>query len=55
MASANAAAPAPRTSAAMIQPAYAQSSMLKPAVATTTDNGESQILDRWKDSGRPIR
>ena len=55
MAAANAAAPAPRTAAASIQPAYAQSSMLKQAVATTTDNGESQILDRWKDSGKPLR
>jgi len=53
MASATAAAPAPRTAAAVIQPAYAQSSMLKPAVAN--DDGESQILDRWKDSGKPLR
>ncbi|MEO8375108.1 MAG: cell wall hydrolase [Sphingomonas bacterium] len=55
MASANTPTPAPRTSAAAIQPAYAQSGMLKPTVATTNDDGESQILDRWKDSGKPLR
>lgn len=55
MASAGTPTPAPRTSAAAIQPAYAQSGILKPAVATTNDNGESQILDRWKDSGKPLR
>ena len=53
MASASATARAPRTAAAAIQPAYAQSSMLKPAVSN--DDGESQILDRWKDSGKPLR
>jgi len=55
MASANTPTPAPRTAAAMIQPAYAQSGTLKPAVATANDDGESQILDRWKDSGKPLR
>ena len=55
VASTGATTPAPRTAAAVIQPAYAQSSILKPAVATTTDDGESQILDRWKDSGKPLR
>jgi hypothetical protein len=55
MASANTPTQAPRTAAAMIQPAYAQSGTLKPAVATANDDGESQILDRWKDSGKPLR
>ena len=44
--------PAPRTAAALIQPAYRQSGTLQPAVAA--DDGESQILDRWKDSGKPL-
>ena len=48
-------APAPRTAAAVIQPAYAQSSILKPAVATEAMPDDSQILDRWKDSGKPLR
>lgn len=48
-------APAPRTAPALIQPAYAQSGMLKPAVAAPDTTGESQILDRWKDSGKPLR
>nr|WP_299914080.1 cell wall hydrolase [Sphingomonas bacterium] len=54
LASAAPATPAPRTAAAMIQPAYAQSSMLKP-VASDGLPGDSQILDRWKDSGKPLR
>jgi hypothetical protein len=48
-------APAPRTAAALIQPAYAQSSILKPAIATEAMPDDSQILDRWKDSGKPLR
>lgn len=47
--------PAPRTAAVLIQPAYAQSSVLKPAVAEDSQPGDSQILDRWKDSGKPLR
>jgi len=47
--------PAPRTAPAVIQPAYAQSGMLKPAVAAPDITPESQILDRWKDSGKPLR
>jgi hypothetical protein len=54
LASATQAAPAPRTAVAMIQPAYAQSSMLKPAASDGLP-GDSQILDRWKDSGKPLR
>ncbi len=45
-----------------IQPAYAQSGTPigsyaprpQPA-ATPADDGESQILDKWKDSGKPLR
>jgi|GEM_PF-529339 len=60
--------PAPVTNAAQIKPAYADSgSPIKPAPVTatatataaskTTDElpGASQILDRWKDSGKPLR
>jgi hypothetical protein len=28
---------------------------LKPAVASDGLPGDSQILDRWKDSGKPLR
>ncbi|OYY70948.1 cell wall hydrolase [Sphingomonas sp. 28-63-12] len=52
-------APRPRTAAATIQPAYAQSSLpiagyapSRPAADTLP---ESTILDKWKDSGRPLR
>ncbi|MFA6117050.1 MAG: cell wall hydrolase [Sphingomonas sp.] len=55
LASASLPAPAPRTAASMIQPAYAQTSVLKPAVASDGLPGDSQILDRWKDSGKPLR
>jgi spore germination cell wall hydrolase CwlJ-like protein len=46
---------APRTSAAAIQPAYAQVSVLRAPVAPDTAQDDSQILDRWKDSGKPLR
>jgi len=48
------AVPPQRADAAAIQRDYAQSGEVQPryAVATTDD---SQILDRWKDSGRPLR
>ncbi|WCM25471.1 cell wall hydrolase [Sphingomonas sp. QA11] len=57
LASAATAAPTstPPTAPASIQPAYAQSGTLKPAVAPADTTGESQILDRWKDSGKPLR
>ncbi|QNQ10112.1 cell wall hydrolase [Sphingomonas alpina] len=56
----------PQTVPATIQPAYAQSGMptngYTPAVAkaaakvaTAPLPGDSQILDRWKDSGKPLR
>ena len=37
-----------------IQPAYAQSGTPQPAKARD-DDPESQVLDRWKDSGKPLR
>lgn len=42
---------------AMIQPAYADSGTLKAAAPGQTDAlpDDSQILDKWKDSGRPLR
>ncbi len=52
-----AAAPAsmPRTAAALIQPRYADSGTIKPVASTDSLPEESQILDRWKDSGKPLR
>ncbi|MES1975500.1 MAG: cell wall hydrolase [Pseudomonadota bacterium] len=50
-----ASATAPRTAAAMIQPAYAQASVLRQPAAAEALPGDSQILDRWKDSGKPLR
>ncbi len=42
--------PAPVTAPAQVQPAYAGSSTMR------TDNlPDSQILDKWKDSGKPLR
>ncbi|HVI99131.1 MAG TPA: cell wall hydrolase [Sphingomonas sp.] len=47
------------TPLAMIQPAYTDSGALRGALAareTGTDNlPQSQVLDRWKDSGKPLR
>jgi hypothetical protein len=37
-----------------IQPAYAQSGT-PVAPNARDDDPESQILDRWKDSGKPLR
>ena len=49
-------APAPRTDIAMIQPGFANTSVAKaPVKADDGLPGESQILDRWKDSGKPLR
>ncbi len=49
----------PRTAAAVIQPAYAQSGMPMPGYTpkseTTQPLPESTILDKWKDSGKPLR
>ncbi len=60
MAAAAAVPPAPRTAPTAIQPAYAQSGMptngyTPPVAAPASLPGESQILDRWKDSGKPLR
>jgi len=47
---------APKTASAAIQPAYAQASLpVAPRPAADTLPGDSQILDRWKDSGKPLR
>ncbi|MFC3582021.1 cell wall hydrolase [Sphingomonas hylomeconis] len=51
------------TPPAVIQPAYAQSGLpvtgtVRPAptpAPTATRSDDSQILDRWKDSGKPLR
>ena len=57
LASATAVPIAPRTAPAAIQPAYAQSGTPVATVRPTADTlpGDSQILDRWKDSGKPLR
>ncbi|MCD2324089.1 cell wall hydrolase [Sphingomonas sp. IC-56] len=43
--------PVAATPIEQVQPAYAQSG----AVSGAYDNSESQILDKWKDSGKPLR
>ena len=43
--------PVAATPVERVQPAYAQSG----AVTDTYATGESQILDKWKDSGKPLR
>ncbi|MDF0486892.1 cell wall hydrolase [Sphingomonas sp. H39-1-10] len=52
-------APAPvvaKTAPATIQPAYAQSgTLLTPARTAEARPGDSQILDRWKDSGKLLQ
>ena len=60
-----AAAPAPKTSSgaaaepvalAMVQPAYADSGTARTTASSTADTlPQSQVLDRWKDSGQPLR
>lgn len=56
-----AAAPTPRDN---VQPAYAESgtpiggwapASQSKAAAVPADDGDSQILDKWKDSGKPLR
>ncbi len=55
------AAPAvlPRTATAAIQPGYAESGVPQSRYAAPASNGtdtaDSQILDKWKDSGKPLR
>jgi spore germination cell wall hydrolase CwlJ-like protein len=46
--------PAP-TNLAAIQPAYRDASVMKPAANDDALPGDSQILDKWKDSGKPLR
>lgn len=56
------ASPARMTIAAAIQPNYAQSGLpaeqyatVEAVAATSTAPAASQILDRWKDAGKPLR
>lgn len=50
-----AALPAP-TPASAIQPAYVDRSIARAPTPARTDNlPDSQILDKWKDSGKPLR
>jgi len=51
----SAAPPPARTNLAAIQPAYRDVSVLKPAAGGNTLPDDSQILDKWKDSGQPLR
>ena len=46
--------PRPVTTPQAVQPAYADSGAPKPAYAEP-DLPDSQILDKWKDSGKPLR
>ena len=48
-------APKPVTAAANIQPAYRASGTTLPSYKSTTADADSQILDRWKDSGKPLQ
>ena len=49
--------PGAKPNLAQIKPAFADTSTAKPAPVKSDDNlpGESQVLDRWKDSGKPLR
>ena len=49
--------PTPVTAPAAIQPTYAQSGtpVAPPKPVADTLPGDSQILDRWKDSGKPLQ
>ncbi|RYY29140.1 MAG: cell wall hydrolase [Sphingomonadales bacterium] len=38
-----------------VQPAYVQSGAPLPATVARKDDSDSQILDKWKDSGKPLR
>ena len=51
------AAPVPVTAPALIQPAYVKSGTPIVAAGPVADSlpGDSQILDRWKDSGKPLK
>ena len=45
----------PRTDPAIVQPAYADSGKPQPGYVPANTLPESTILDKWKDSGRPLR
>lgn len=47
--------PAPKTALAMIQPAYVDASTPRIATAQPDTLPDSQVLDKWKDSGKPLR
>lgn len=47
--------PRPRTDPALVQPGYAESGSLQPGYTPAATLPESTILDRWKDSGKPLR
>ena len=47
--------PRATTAIAAIQPAYRDISTPRPTSAATDALPDSQILDRWKDSGKPLR
>lgn len=40
---------------AMVQPAYAESGAIKASAAAPDTLPQSEVLDRWKDSGKPLR
>jgi hypothetical protein len=48
---------APSTNIALIQPKYQDASVARATPPPAEDNlpGASQILDRWKDSGKPLK
>lgn len=48
-------APVPVTRADQLQPAYAGASVAKAAPPVEDSLPQSQILDKWKDSGKPLR
>ncbi|MFX7167372.1 hypothetical protein ABTI49_20185, partial [Acinetobacter baumannii] len=45
----------PRPAPAAVQPAYTGSGSVQPRYATSADDPDSQILDKWKDSGKPLK
>jgi len=51
---ANTPVPVAPTARTAIQPAYADSGAPTRAYATPV-TADSQVLDRWKDSGKPLR
>ncbi len=48
-------APVPVPTPIQVQPAYAQSGAPIAAKVASEDDSSSQILDKWKDSGKPLR